>query len=156
MAVLDQGNIDGEVAAPLYELLGAIERINDEELTAHIGDASGGSLFFGHDRDQGGEAGQIGQDDGFGGRVGQGHRRGIGLHRHIKGRIIDVPDRLACRMGADHQTLKQGCAVDRGQVSGLVSGHDRGSSCAFFLGTYPARFNLSLFGFGSAPRPDSC
>ncbi len=46
-----KGDIDGKLAVLLEELLGAVERIDEEEAVLDIGDIAGGERLFGDDRD---------------------------------------------------------------------------------------------------------
>ena len=51
LAVADEGDIYGEVATLLYEFLGAVERVNEEELRSDRRHSPRGNLFFSNDRD---------------------------------------------------------------------------------------------------------
>src|SRR5438445_13829976 len=44
--VFDQGDVDGEFAIPLQELLGAIERVDDEKAVAEYWNVPGSRAFF--------------------------------------------------------------------------------------------------------------
>ncbi len=93
-AVLHIGDVDGEIAAALDKLLGAVEGVDDQESGG--GQRVGGGLFLG---DQGhlGEGGaKTGGNDGIGGLVGLGHRRGVPLGADLEvGAVVDLKDALA-------------------------------------------------------------
>ena len=76
--MFDQGDVDGEVGALLDELLGAVERVDQEEARAQrrVPVASG---LLGDDWNVGGERLERWQNDGFGVPIGGGHGRRVAL-----------------------------------------------------------------------------
>ena len=81
-AVADQRDVDGEIGVAVDELLGAVERVDQEERIAEIGrhDAFR-RLFLGDAGDIRKRGAQAFEDDLLAGAVGLGHRRGVGLLR---------------------------------------------------------------------------
>ena len=57
--MLDQADIDGELAVPGDEFLGAVERVDQpERRIADVGDLARGHRLLGHDRDRWGQLAQ--------------------------------------------------------------------------------------------------
>ncbi len=110
--MFDQGDVDGEIAPPLDELLRSIERIDQKEDIR--GEIVAGALFLGHD----GNFGECGRetiaDHAVGPKIGFGHRRRIGLGRHVEiGSSVDLHDlraRVECQF------------AEGGGESGMVHG----------------------------------
>ena len=99
----NQGDVDGEVAASLHELLGAIQRIDQEELFGRRRYLAGGALFFSHHGHARGMPGQVPQDDLFGFMVGGRDRGVILLGMHRKRAVINTVRGAAClKGGRDH------------------------------------------------------
>ncbi len=69
-AVHHQRDVDGEVAAPPHELLGAVERVDDQEGGGRLG--MGRGLLLGHEHRVRERRAQAGGDDRVGGLVGTG------------------------------------------------------------------------------------
>ena len=73
--VHDQSDVDGVIVAAADKLLGAVERVDQEERAGVGRDASRRDFLLGDDRHARGGPGQSGEDDQFGGAVGLGDRR---------------------------------------------------------------------------------
>ena len=90
-AVLDQRDVDGEVPAPLDELLRSIERIDQNERVRRQIVAR--QLFLGDDGDVRERRPEPFADDLVGGEIGLGDRRRVGLGHHLEiGPGIDLHD----------------------------------------------------------------
>ena len=90
-AVHDVGDVHGEIAATLYEFLGAVERIDDEESADVLVVAV--SLFFSHQRNIRKLSAQTGGDQGIGRFVGLGHGAFVALRFHLEiGAVVDLHD----------------------------------------------------------------
>ena len=86
LAPFDQGNVDGELALPVNELLGAIQRIDQPERPRiDIRDMAGSDPLLRDHRYLGRQLRQARQDYGFGCLVRSGNGRSVRLraHRHI-------------------------------------------------------------------------
>ena len=77
-ALLDQGDVDGEIAPLLDELFGAVERIDEEEAAGKRAGRHAAS-FFRYDLHLGRKPRQRRQDDRFGVAVGACHRAVVAL-----------------------------------------------------------------------------
>ncbi len=79
-AVLDEADIDGELAVAVDELLGAVERVDEpEEGRRRNRQAVRRRMLLGDDRDVRRRRGESLEDQRLGMLVGKGHRRGVVL-----------------------------------------------------------------------------
>ena len=102
-AIANERDVDREVADPLNEFLGAVERIDEEKLAADRGQAAGGHLLLGHDRHVRGGMAQTLEDDRLGGMIGLRHRRMVGLTLYFKAGDVDlVRGAASLDGGGDH------------------------------------------------------
>ena len=89
-AVLDETDVDSELAIPRDELAGPIERVDRPEARCRWRQAFGLDGLLGDDRNVREGLGQHGDDDPLCGEVGFGHRRLVGLLADVEGRGIDI------------------------------------------------------------------
>ena len=85
--IRDIGDVHGEIATALHEFLGAIQRIDNDEIAGDM--TMRRRLFLGHHDHPGKGGGQTGRNDRVGGLIRLGHRAGIRFrpHREIGGGI---------------------------------------------------------------------
>jgi hypothetical protein len=86
--VLHKRDVHGEIAAPLNELLRAVQRIDDQEGPGV--DIMAAGLFLGHQRHIGKSLAKPRRDQRIGGFVGLGHGAVVGLRAHLE--IIGTVD----------------------------------------------------------------
>jgi 3-deoxy-manno-octulosonate cytidylyltransferase (CMP-KDO synthetase) len=97
-AIFDIGDVHGEITAPLDELLGAIQRIDDQEGLRR--QRMAGRLFFGDQDHIGKRRAQARRDDRIRRLIRLGHRAGIALGFHLEIRaIVDLHDTVASFKG---------------------------------------------------------
>ncbi len=100
-AVLDQRDVDGELALALDELLGAVEGVDQPERPAgNLGNVAGVHRLLGDDRIllANFPADRL-QDQLFRPLIGLGHRRGVALARNVEVGGVDLEDRPARAFG---------------------------------------------------------
>ena len=94
--MLDQRDVDGELAVALDELAGAVKRVNQEKPFGGFRNTSGRDFFLGDHRDIGKRGGQRLQDHSLGTMVGLGDRRTVAFADMAKGGVgIDGHDLAA-------------------------------------------------------------
>ena len=106
-AVNDEADVHRIILAAADELLGAVERVDEEESVSVRGDAAGGDFLLGNDRDAGSCSRQCGEDDQLGGAVGLRDRRAVGLVLDVEPVGDDLKDRRARFLGGGSDILQQ-------------------------------------------------
>jgi hypothetical protein len=116
-AVLDQGDVDGELAVALDELLGAVQRIDQPVAppgaAGGIGDVA---AFLGQAGDVGRQSGQAVFDDLVRGQVGGGQGTVVVFVRDVECATVDRQDRFARILGKRDQRREQVIVIVRGTV----------------------------------------
>jgi hypothetical protein len=105
---LDEGDVDREFAVAGDELLGAVERIDEEEPPRRPGNGAARHRLLGNHRNLRREPSKSGQDDLLRRDVRRGHWRGIGLERHLRPAIVESEDDLSGLPGQRDQAGKEG------------------------------------------------
>ena len=103
----DERDVDGEIPAPMDELLGAVEGIDQEELLAHPRNGAGGGRLFRDHGHGGGEPRQPLENDLLRGMVGRGDRRLVRLVADREAGAVDLEGRPPRRHGGGEQGLDQ-------------------------------------------------
>lgn len=102
-AVLDQGDVDGELAVLLQEFLGSVERVDQEVPRTCRRQLAGFDRFFGHHRNVGELFRKARKNDFLGCRVGLGHRRPVDLVLDLERFRVDFEDFLSGPQGQQVQ-----------------------------------------------------
>ncbi len=123
LAVRDQRDIDGEVGAPVDELLGAVQGIDEEEAGGQLGGAVA-RLLLGDHADGGAKLLQRREDHRLGLAVGLRHRARIGFELHRGAFAVMAHDG---RAGA-------GGGIDEGRGEGAIVEPVRGRRCCVSWG----------------------
>lgn len=109
--MLDQADVDGEIVAASDEFLGAVQRIDEEERTVHVGHAAGGGLLLRDDRNMRRDLAQAGEDRRLRRVIGGGDGGFVGLNRD-GGALNEMPPYdVATRLGQRDQGVHQRRAV---------------------------------------------
>ena len=90
--MLDQRDVDGEIAVAADELLGAVERIDQEEAIGSGRHPAGRHALLGHHRHLRRKPFESGEQHDLGQSVGFGHRRRIGLEGNVDRPGVNVED----------------------------------------------------------------
>ncbi len=115
--MVDQSDVHGEIAALFDELLGAVERVDEEEAFAALALLPVQSLLR-DDRNAGRELLESHDDDRFRLRIGERHRARIALERKL-GSAVKMPhDRGTRARGGIGENCRRLGKIERGALSG--------------------------------------
>jgi len=124
-AISDQADVDGEIIAALYELAGAVERIDQEEAAVEFRHTAFRHALLANHRDRRGSCGHALGDQHFRGAVGIGDRRLIGF---LLDRQTGAPgghDDVAGGDGSGDHVAQQSGVVDLTHGCRLIAGHPK-------------------------------
>ncbi len=123
VTVFDQGNVHGEFAVAVDELLGAVQGVDQPKSLRHGRYAAGGRRLLGNHGNGGRELRERRKNDRLGPLICRGDRRGIGLVSHFKICRIDLENGLPCRP-RHRQHLFEKFSAARNRIHAIVSAFD--------------------------------